>query len=343
MSEALSSGQTVSLNTLRPTPGFGLTKPAAAYLALAAGFALAYLLSTARWSAADFESYVGGTMRYPNALDPFRYRVLMPALGAAISRLPGVTPSLAFQILTVLGAWGILLAFRALLTNAMRAERATLLAPLILYPMAWNYCLLNRLYFPFDLPAIFFVVLGCHALWRRSWILFYVVLLLASLNRETGGLLVFIYALTVARDLPRARRLAHLAAMLVLWAAVIGGIRWLAGGGGDYARNEWLAGNLATLRDMVSLRENALKDWAKFALSFGGLAWLLPAVRRSQPDFLRGALWAIVPYLAATKTRGIVDEVRHYAELVPLIAAPAALALAAALDARGFARLGPRP
>jgi hypothetical protein len=93
---------------------------------------------------------------------------------------------------------------------------------------------------------------------------------------------------------------------------------------------------------MATLHGNALKDWAKLLLSFGGLAWVLPFVMRAQPDFLKGALWAIVPYLAATMTRGIVDEVRHYAELVPLIAAPAAVALSAALDARGFATLGGR-
>jgi len=307
------------------------------YLALSIAFVVPYMRNTARWSSADFRSFNSGVLDYPNALDSFRYRVLTPALGRAIFRLPGADPRAAYVSIAIASVWGSILAFRALLARFTSAARGGLLAPILLYPLIWNYVLLNRLYYPFDMPQILLILLGWNALGRLDWRWFYPLLALATLNHEGSAILIPIAAVTFPESMRPAARFGHLAAMIALWLGIVVGTRVLLSGAGDMTRNDWLAGNLSTLADMLTGRGDAWKDWAKLALSFGGMIWLLPFVLRDADPFLRRSLWASVPFVIGVLFRGILHEVRVYGELVPLIAAPVACAIATRLDRRDSA------
>jgi len=300
----------------------------ALFVLVAVTFAGLYFQNTTHWSPADFESYVAGTMQYPQALGTFRTRVLMPWVGRAVLAIPGADPAWTFRAVAVFCGWGILLAYRAFLGEYVRRDAAAGLATLIAWPLLWNYCLLNRLYFPFDLPAILLTLLGCLAIRRRVWVATYAILALATLNRETGGFLIAVFAVCEWGRLSRGRWLGHLATQLALWAGIVIGLRAAYGGGADLSSLDWLRGNAQTLLDMLALRGNALKDWAKLVLAFGGAWWLIPPAWRRLPDPVRRLCLAAVPLLIATAYRGILDEVRVYGELIPVVATPGILWLA---------------
>jgi len=170
---------------------------ALARLIVPAGYGLLALLfmaaytSITSWPAAGMTGFTEGDVG-----GPFRYRILVPLLARAAAAV--LSRPLLFWIYGAIGSlavFGLLLAYRALLRSFVRPELATLLAPVILYPTAWNYIALNRLYFPFDMPAMFFFVAGWLAIQRRRWALYYPLLALATLNRETSWVLPVVFAL----------------------------------------------------------------------------------------------------------------------------------------------------
>jgi hypothetical protein len=299
----------------------------AGYGLLALLFMAAYTSITS-WPAAGMAGFTDGDVG-----GPFRYRILVPLLARAAAAVLG--RPLLFWIYGTLGSLAIfafLLAYRALLRAFVRPELATLMAPAILYPTAWNYIALNRLYFPFDAAALFFFAAGWLAIQRRRWALYYPLLVLATLNRETSWVLPVVFALVGYRRSSSRSWALHLAAQAALWI-VIKLVLYRALSSPDSTLFEpTLPVNLATWRGMLFLKGTGLKDWAKLFLAFGGLWLALPFVMRGQPEFVRRSLWAAVPVVIAMCFVGIVDEVRVYAEVVPLVATPIVIALARWVD-----------
>jgi hypothetical protein len=83
-----------------------------------------------------------------------------------------------------------------------------------------------------------------------------------------------------------------------------------------------IAHNRGVILDMLALRGNAIKDWAKLALAFGGLWWIVPWLIRGQPRFVRRCLLVALPAIAGAASRAILDEVRVYGELIPVVLTP---------------------
>jgi hypothetical protein len=89
--------------------------------------------------------------------------------------------------------------------------------------------------------------------------------------------------------------------------------------------------NVGVISDMFLLRGNALKDWAKLGLSFGGVWMAIPWLYRRQPFFLKRSLLVVIPFVITSGLYGIIDEIRLYAELIPILLTPVICVLAAEL------------
>jgi hypothetical protein len=256
---------------------------------------------------------------------PFRYRVLVPGL-ARLAEGAGVPLPWAYFALATLAVFGLLLAFDRFLAQFVRRDIARVLAFGILYPLSWNYFGLNRMYFPFDLPGVALFTLGLVFLVRRSWLLYYPLFILATINRETTWLLTLVLVVTAWDRMPRRALLLHVLAQGMLWVGIKAGLAALYPGGPQFAN--MAAQNLSTWRGMLTFSGNGAKDWAKLLLLFGGMAWLVPFALREAPRFFRRA-WLVFPlFLVPMLVVGTIDEARLYAEWIPLAAAPVLLALA---------------
>ena len=299
----------------------------AVYGLLALLFMGAYT-SVARWPAVGMAGFTDG-----EATGPFRYRILVPFLARTAAAVFG--RDRLFWIYGALGTLalvGLMLCYRALLSAFMRPKMATLLAPAILYPAAWNYIVLNRFYFPFDVPALFFFVAGWLAILRRRWAFYYPLLALATLNREMSWVLPVVFALVERGRLPWRTWAFHVSAQCALWVAIKLALYRMLSSPDAPLFEPALPLNLETWSGMLLLRGSGLRDWAKLALVFGSLWLALPFVMRDSPQFVRRSLWVAVPVVAALFFVGIVDEVRVYAELVAPITTPVLLALARWVD-----------
>jgi len=273
---------------------------------------------------------------------PFRYRVLVPTIVRWTGAITGAPHRWLFWAVAGVAFFLLLIVYRRYLANFVSPRVAAASAVAIAYPMVWNYCVLNNLYFPFDVPAVLFFVLGCHLIYTRNWRAYYPVLALAVLNRETSAFLLVVMLVTSLHTaMPRRTLAAHLAAQAALWGTIKLGF-YAAMGGAPTGFADHIADNVRILSDMAAFRGNGPKDLLKLVLSFGGLWLLVPWAWRRSPAFVRRAVAVMIPFLVAASLTAVIDEVRQYGELIPIVLTPVVLALAARRPNAAAARSDPR-
>lgn len=263
---------------------------------------------------------------------PFRYRILVPLLARGLVAATHIPLAWAYAALATLSVFGLLLVFDRTLADYVRRDTARVLAPFVLYPLAWNYCGLNLLYFPFDLPGVFFFAAAMLAVTRRQWWLYYPLFAIATLNRETTWFFTVVFLFVAFRRLPARGLAAHVVAQAALWVAIKVALYHAYPGAEPHLFANMITRNLETWRGMLTLRGSGLKDWAKLGLMFGGLHLALPWTWRGRPEPVQRALLAAPLFVLPMLLVGTIDEARVYGELVTVIATPTLLWLAVRLE-----------
>lgn len=95
------------------------------------------------------------------------------------------------QIITIFSIVFLLLSIPHLL-NILSFGTSKWVSLLILFPLFWNYVVINGmidgagLYYPYDIPSLTFFSIGVILFYKRKWLLFYPLFILALLNRESS-------------------------------------------------------------------------------------------------------------------------------------------------------------
>jgi hypothetical protein len=311
----------------RPSPAAWPIALTALYLGCAALFVTFYTLRTV-WTVKDgMEVFTYGAPPYP-----FRFRILVPMLARGLVAMTHIPLAWAYASLATLSVFGLLLVVDRYLAQYTRRDLARVLALGILYPLAWNFCGLNLMYFPFDLPGVFLFAAAFFALTRGRWFVYYALFVVATLNRETTWLLTVIFLCVQFRHVTVRALAGHAIAQAALWVG-IKAVLFHAFPGEErilFADMAWQ--NLETIRGMLTLSGSGLKDWAKLGLMFGSLWLALPFVWRGRPEPVRRALLAVPVFIIPITIVGTIDEARVYGELLVLITMPSLLWLAARLE-----------
>jgi len=303
----------------------------AAYLSLAVLFITFYTVRTV-WM--QPQGIQGLTYSPPF---PFRYRVLSPFIAALLTRGTGVQLEWIYAAQGTLCVWGALLFFRRVLAGWMRADLARVLAPGLLYGMVWQYCAMNRLHFPFDMPAVFFFVAGWWCLLEQRWRLYYALFPLAVLNRETCLLLTLTCAAVWFRRMPGRTLALHLGAQVAIWLGLKTALWFAYPCPGNGLFIDSLAKNRDALLQVLTMRGDGPLIATKFLLWCGGLWAPLPFILRGQPEPIRRSLLVIGPFFAGLVFVGTLREMRVYGELIPLVTAPCLIWLARQLEPQAAA------
>jgi hypothetical protein len=300
----------------------------AAYFLCAALFVTLYTLRTVWVLPWGMTGFTYGQPPYP-----FRYRVLVPLLAKNLAAWTHVPLAIAYAALATFAVFGLLLVYdRYLAQFTTRRDTARVLALGILYPLAWNYCGLNLMYFPFDLPGVFFFTAALLALSRGRWAAYYPLFALATVNRETTWFFTVVFLAVWARRMPARALALHVLAQAGIWIAIKAFLFQAYAGAGQGLFANMIAQNLATFRGMLTLGGTGLKDWAKLLLMFGSLWLALPFVLRGRPEAVRRALLSVPVFIVPMLIVGTIDEARVYGELIPLITTPVLLYLASRLE-----------
>ena len=95
------------------------------------------------------------------------------------------------QIINVIAVFLLLISLPKLL-ECLGSRTGHWLTLIILIPISWNYILINGvidgagLYYCYDIPSLTFFSIGLILLIEKKWVWFYIVFVLATLNRESS-------------------------------------------------------------------------------------------------------------------------------------------------------------
>lgn len=251
------------------------------------------------------------------AATPFQYRLFSVAGIGLLERLPGVGLSSAAAIWSLAWLLAFLVALFALLQRVLADRRLVyLFTGLVFYPLLTIYVSLEylRFYYPWDLPQVALTTLAALLLLERRWAAYLTVFAVATLNRETSFLLLFLSLAAGWDTLPRGRLLALLAAQTAFWAAAKAAL-FVA-----FADNPGfgLAAN-TVVENLFALLHHPADGLT--LLLFMGAAWVpvLLAWRRLQVPLLRRGLLACGAHFAIALFTAYIYEVRVFGEYLPLL------------------------
>ncbi|MBG29599.1 MAG: hypothetical protein CMI31_06310 [Opitutae bacterium] len=295
-------------------------------------FAHAYMVTVGEHGPATFEKLTDFTASKPfqnRVLPCLLAKVLDAPLSSAKDAFPGLPLGtgldLAYMGLIGLSVFGLLFVFKELLLHFGVGWMAFPLSFTILYPTWVNHYWLNILRYPSDVPSLFFFALGLLLLLRRKWIGYYVVFVLATINRETSCFLtVAMLCLFLTKDNLR-EMFYHWAAQFLIWMSLKAGLSLV------FINNpgsviEWhnMFSNFKLFRDLcngesydwyIKLGGNA--NWIFFTM--GGLWALVPFLWSRLPLELRRLFWVMPPYALGYFLVTFLWEVRAWNEVVVLI------------------------
>jgi hypothetical protein len=107
------------------------------------------------------------------ALKPIQFRVLIPFIFKGIQSIVflvyPIPDKALFFIITISLCYFILLSFYFLLNEYFKSKATNCwLAAIIIYPMVWNYVIMNGQFFYMDFSVLLVIILGFYAIVRKS-------------------------------------------------------------------------------------------------------------------------------------------------------------------------------
>lgn len=134
------------------------------------------------------------------------------------------------------------------------------------------------------------------------------LVVLGTLNRETAAMIPAVYLLARWRERPLTEVLPRTAMLALCWIVVYAGLL------GGYGRREYYCDPIMLSRNLASAFPTL-----QVALVFGALWALAVLGAKRTPTLLRRGLWVVAPYLALHYVVAMVNEVRLFLPLAPLV------------------------
>lgn len=237
---------------------------------------------------------------------PNQYRPLTPWLAEGFRlALPGQDLFLSYMLLRGIVTGIALFAFdrylRIWFAPAAAAAGALALAAII----PFTYYRVIQESDPINLLVL---TLCFWAVARTRDLLLIPLLFVGTLNRETTAMIPAVYLLARWRLQPSRKVLLWTALLFAVWAAVYFGLI------GIYTWREYYCDKVMWPRNVASTFPTL-----QVVLVYGAM-WLLAALgARQAPTMLKRALWLVPPYVALHYVVAMVNEVRLFLPLAPII------------------------
>ncbi len=253
---------------------------------------------------------------------PYQFRLLIPMLFWFFKPLWYVYGKYLYSAYNLLIVFFIQVYFYKLICSYFRDKKILLwITPVILYPMLWNYIILNQSFQYYDFTAILFCVLGLYFIVRENFSAFSITLLLGIINKETAGYLIFSYVLYNYKDAFKPKiifRAGILSAIFIGYKLLLGYIFR------DNPGDPFEIGIADNIKVLSTLFSNMIIVKNIF-LNFGGLYIfaILLFITGMWKKFPNRKLimvnLTIVPYYIFGFYVTYMQEVRVYTELIPMI------------------------
>lgn len=247
---------------------------------------------------------------------PYQYRILIPALVGLLQQWTGISADPLYRILEFFSTFALFYAFRAFINLFARDLRiSSLFTILLAYVLPYNFT--YTFLYPYDLPAILFTTLGLIALYRKQWAFYYVIFIVATLNRETSYFLTLVYLASAFGVENWKTILRHVSRQTALWLGIKTTLYLL------FASNPAQGAGLFEFQLLRNLEQLTQPGILSILARNWGMVWIFVLVWQSriQEAFLRRALLACLAQLFILFLVGVIEELRIYGEPIPILLA----------------------
>ncbi len=247
---------------------------------------------------------------------PYQYRILIPALVGLLQQWTGISADPLYRILEFLSTLALFYAFRAFLNLFARDLRiASLFTIPLAYVLPYNFT--YTFLYPYDLPATLFTSLGLIALYRKQRAIYYAIFIAATFNRETSYFLTLVYLASAFGIENWKTILRHLGGQAALWLGIKTGLYLL------FASNPAQGAGWFEFQLLRSLEQLTNPGNLSILARNWGAIWIFVLVwhTRIQEPFLRRALLACLAQMFILFLVGVIEELRIYGEILPILLA----------------------
>jgi hypothetical protein len=309
------------------------------YLALSVIFCYLYhikIVAPVDWNAPNS---INAVTSFETA-KPYQFRLLIPSLFSFLGPIYKFYGKYLYSAYNVTVVLSLLMVYYKLLCGYFINRKNLLwITPVILYPMLWNYIILNQSFQYYDFTAILLFTIGLYYIVRENFLALIITFIVGIINKETAGYLIFAYMLYNYKSIFTRKVIVNTAILGIIfvgWKLLLNYI--FRNNPGD----SFEVGYYENIRIVKELFGNKvlLKN---LALNFGGLyifvilLFVTGAWKKFPNKKLLFINLVIVPYYIFGIYITYITEVRVYTELIPMITTLFLIYLS------GFQKLGLQP
>ena len=258
------------------------------------------------------------------AMKPVQFRILIPFIFKAVQSILFIfypIPDRAlFFLITILICYFILLSFYFLLNEYFKSRATNCwMAAIIIYPMVWNYIIMNGQFFYMDFSVLLVIILGYYTIItnKNKWLL--VIFFIGILNHPSVGYLIIAYVLFNYKKLFKAKTILFILLMSILYVGAYRFMDFIFPKTAGYFIIYNLPRNL-NIQNLIPVHV-FIRD---LLFNFGGLHFIVLLL------FLTG-LWkryrgpmlyinlVIIPYVISVLFNFSIEEMRNYIAIIPFI------------------------
>jgi len=294
------------------------------YLLLSAGLCFLYFKKIV--AAVDFNASnsINAVASFQTA-KPYQFRLLIPLLFMLFKPLIFIPEKTIYIIYDFVIVYLIIVVYYKLLLEYFTGKKIVLfLAPVIVYPILFNYVILNQSFQYYDFTSILLFTAGLYFIVKDNFKLFLISYIIAVINKETAVYLIFAYIFFNYKAIFTKRLIIN----SLLLALIFAGYKVLLA----YIFRNNLGANfevgfVVNMEILASFYKNPV--YAKnLGLNFGGLyiftvlllitgKWKVFASK--SPANLLYLNFAFIPYFIVGIFVTYFTEVRVYSEVIPII------------------------
>lgn len=291
-------------------------------------FTLCYIYYHKFIGKADFFSPTSSGAIYAvlsgEAIKPIQFRMLIPLLYKALQSviyLFGEIPDKAiFFLLTIFLCYLILFSFYMLLCEYFKGRAMNCwLASVIIYPMIWNFIIMNGQFFYMDFSILLIIILGFYAIVSEKYNWLLVIFLLGVINHPSVGYLIPAFLIYNYRRLFKFKTILYTSLMCVLYIGIYKFMDIYFKGTEGYFIIYNLPRNLSMIH--ILPLHIIVRD---LLFNFGGLhifaliLFFSGAWKKFRGPMLYINLVAI-PYVLSVLVNFSIEEIRNYITIIPFV------------------------
>ena len=291
-------------------------------------FTLCYLYYHKFISRADFFSPVSSGAIYAvlngEAVKPIQFRILIPLIFKAVQSVvfifKAIPDKAIFFLITIMLCYMILFSFYMLLGQYFKGRAMNCwLSAIIIYPMIWNFVIMNGQFFYMDFSILLIIILGFYCVVSEKYYWLLVVFFLGVLNHPSVGYLIPAFLLYNYRKLFKLRTIVFAAVMSVMYIAVYK----LMDAYFPSTEGYFVIYNLPRNLSLIHILPVHI-IFRDILFNFGGLhffvfIFLLSGAWKKFRGPLLYVNLVIIPYVISVMVNFSIEEIRNYITIIPFV------------------------